>query len=581
VRRALPVLLVLVLVPLAFASAANATRTLYVGGVFGDGIASLSIAANGALSPTVGSPNGTLETDGVALTPDGAHLFATSAGTQTILTYDVNADGSLSATGGLLLSGPPDPDPTEIAISPDGKHAYIADPGPEGVRVFTIAENGSLTPVETALMPEANNTSGVAITPDGRLLFASATNPPTRIYGFAVGLTGSLTPLIPPFTSAVAGAQALSIAPNGNTLYVASTGTAGIQAFATENNELAQIKGSPVANGVAHPGVAVSPRGDYVYASRTGAPGAIESFAVGDIGQLTSVAAPFAAVDETAGIAVTPDGTRVYSAGDVTDGGVSAFTSTAGALSLVAPTPFPSNVGLPIFSSLAISPNQPPKASFTSTQQGKSNAVRLDAGGSTDSDGTIVRYDWDFGDGTRLANGGPAPLHTYPGPGTYSATLTLTDEEGCSTTFVSTGQTASCNGSAAAVAERPVAVVDSPPKLLLFGPKRERLDGAIELRASCDEPCTVTARAKLVLSIPGARASAIKRLKVLSVTRGIPTGKRTQLKLKLPAKTLQAAQAGGAAGSKARIKIVATAVDSSGQRSAKATRTIRLTLPAR
>jgi len=49
-------------------------------------------------------------------------------------------------------------------------------------------------------------------------------------------------------------------------------------------------------------------------------------------------------------------------------------------------------------------------------------------GSGTDSDGIIVSYFWGFGDGT---NGtGANASHTYPAIGTYTATLTVTDNEG-------------------------------------------------------------------------------------------------------------------------------------------------------
>ncbi|MGM0592396.1 MAG: PKD domain-containing protein [Halobacteriota archaeon] len=51
--------------------------------------------------------------------------------------------------------------------------------------------------------------------------------------------------------------------------------------------------------------------------------------------------------------------------------------------------------------------------------------VAFDGSNSTD-DGTIVEYEWDFGDGTSAT--GATPNHTYATPGTYTATLTVTDD---------------------------------------------------------------------------------------------------------------------------------------------------------
>ncbi len=54
--------------------------------------------------------------------------------------------------------------------------------------------------------------------------------------------------------------------------------------------------------------------------------------------------------------------------------------------------------------------------------------VMFDGTGSYDSDGTIVSYAWNFGDGT--TGSGAAVSHTYDTDGTFTATLTVTDDLG-------------------------------------------------------------------------------------------------------------------------------------------------------
>jgi PKD repeat protein len=72
--------------------------------------------------------------------------------------------------------------------------------------------------------------------------------------------------------------------------------------------------------------------------------------------------------------------------------------------------------------------NIAPTASAASSCSGLS--CSFDGRGSSDSDGTIVSYEWAFGDGTTAS--GVAVQHAYEQPGTYTVALTVTDEDGAS-----------------------------------------------------------------------------------------------------------------------------------------------------
>jgi len=71
-------------------------------------------------------------------------------------------------------------------------------------------------------------------------------------------------------------------------------------------------------------------------------------------------------------------------------------------------------------------PNQPPVAQLGATCSNLS--CSFSSAGSTDPDGTITSYAWTFGDGGTAT--GPSPSHTYAAAGTYSVTLTVTDNAG-------------------------------------------------------------------------------------------------------------------------------------------------------
>ncbi len=71
-------------------------------------------------------------------------------------------------------------------------------------------------------------------------------------------------------------------------------------------------------------------------------------------------------------------------------------------------------------------PNTPPTASFQLSCAALTCSVN--GSGSTDPDGTIASYAWNFGDGGTAA--GVTASHIYPAAGTYPITLTVTDDDG-------------------------------------------------------------------------------------------------------------------------------------------------------
>jgi PKD repeat protein len=76
--------------------------------------------------------------------------------------------------------------------------------------------------------------------------------------------------------------------------------------------------------------------------------------------------------------------------------------------------------------------NNPPVARWTQSCSGLTCA--LDASTSSDTDGVIASYSWDFGDGTNAS--GPTASHVYADPGSYTVRLTVTDDDGDSNSAV-------------------------------------------------------------------------------------------------------------------------------------------------
>lgn len=134
-----------------------------------------------------------------------------------------------------------------------------------------------------------------------------------------------------------------------------------------------------------------------------------------------------------------PDGTIQSYSWDFGDGatanGVSAQnTFSAGTynvtLTVVDDAGFSDSDSLTII--VASAPNVAPNASASYSAPnpiiaGK-DSVNFSSAGSSDSDGTIVSYRWEFGDGSSANSANPS--HVYAAPGKYTATLTVTDDEG-------------------------------------------------------------------------------------------------------------------------------------------------------
>jgi PKD repeat protein len=85
---------------------------------------------------------------------------------------------------------------------------------------------------------------------------------------------------------------------------------------------------------------------------------------------------------------------------------------------------------------LATRGNLAPVASATLTPASGSGplTVVLDAGASSDEDGAVTSYRWDFGDGTNAE--GAHVTHRFREPGTYFPRVTVSDDDGASDVFV-------------------------------------------------------------------------------------------------------------------------------------------------
>jgi hypothetical protein len=228
------------------------------------------------------------------------------------------------------------------------------------------------------------------------------------------------------------------------------------------NGALSPVPGSPFTAGTSSFGVAITPDGRHAYVPNN-AGDSVFAYDIAPNGALSpTLGSPFGnAGGSPISVALTPGGNRLY-VGDQ-DSTVAAFDVAAnGTLAPVAGSPFPAGVTGPDLESVSITPDQGPKAALTVKPAAPGSATRFGGTGSTDSDGAVASFAWDFGDGTGKTGSTATTSHSYAKAGVYTAKLTVTDSEGCSSAQIFTGQAVSCNGGAGAVA---TASVDTPPSI--------------------------------------------------------------------------------------------------------------------
>jgi DNA-binding beta-propeller fold protein YncE len=451
-------------------STAGATA-LYVESSGSGEVLPYSIAADGSVTP-IACASGCKANGGwgPVVTPNGRYLYATNIGNGSsngsVAGFSIDATGKPS----LLTCSPASNcttqfQPEGLAISPSGRYLYVASNKSSSVSGFAIAADGSLRPVSTTATPA--NPQSLAITPDGRFLYLTVG---AELALFAIASDGTLTALPcsgPPCSSPSGGSfGTVAIAPSGRYMYAVEGSGSVVPRAIGANGSLTNVPcpgTSCAGTGAGGYSLAISPSGGYLYV--TDEPHTLLADAVNADGTLTPKSCG-GACDvgvEPLGLAMSPAGNALYAV-DYVSSTLLPFSIGAGGLpSLMACVSCGAGSQVAYLQTIAAQPDQAPTATLAATAASAGSASSFDAGGSSASDGGhVVRWDWNLGDGTELANAGPRVQHTYAAPGTYVASVTVTDQDGCSTALIFTGQTAYCNGGSSATATRVVSVPAAP-----------------------------------------------------------------------------------------------------------------------
>jgi YVTN family beta-propeller protein len=428
----------------------------------------------------------------VAIAPDGKTAYVINGNFPTgVVPIDI-------ATNEPKPSIPVDQSPRSIAITPDGRFAYVTS---SFSSTNVVSKIDLAAGAVVATIPVGDNLFGIAVTPDGRTVYVvSSSDDAVFPVDVATNAVGAAIP-VGPFPSAVA------VTPDGTSAYVLVPSEEKLVRINTATNTV--VGSIPNVGGFE---LAIAPNSAKAYTA-----GSSETTPVNLAAGVAGAPIATSGQDSFEDVAFLPDGSRTYMTTQHFE--MSNFVGLMTPLVTASDTleaTFPLNA--PGVGALAIVPNQPPRAAFSSAPAPvkPQQAVSFDASGSADTDGgSVARYEWNFGDGTVVTSGGAKPQHTYAKPGTYQVTLTTTDNEGCSVSIVFPGQTAYCNGSSIARVTHPVVVETNicpsvKAKASTFVPKRRpgKVLPGVRVRLSTGVPSRLTVTATLLYELDGKPASA-------------------------------------------------------------------------
>ncbi len=415
------------LAPLLLVPGSARGQTAYVTGTIIGKVTPIDTATNTAGPPiAVGS-----EPVGIAITPDASTAYVANFASNSVTPIDTATN---TAAPAIAVGS----QPVGIAITPDGKTAYVTNRGGNSVTPIDTTTKTAGTPIPISVaFPFA-----IAITPDGRTLYVGGEG------NDAIAVIDTTTNTVVNVVSLTTPSASIAITPDGKTAYVV-----GFGGVVTPIDTATNVAGAPFAIGTAPFGIAISPDGQKAYV--------VNEFSNSVTPFLTATNTALAPISTGPGLpvddAITPDGRTLYvtNTNDGKGGSEDAVTAISTTTNTIVGSPIA--VGGLAFE-VAIAPAQAPIAAFVAQAATLGGATSFDASASSDARGSIATYRWEFGDGTGETTASATTSHTYGAPGTYAARLTVSDSEGCSTTFVFTGQTALCNGSGRASIVEPVTV---------------------------------------------------------------------------------------------------------------------------
>ena len=358
----------------------------------------------------------------VAITPDNTKALVVNNSNATITIIDLT-QASLPQT-----PVPVGNNPTSIAITPDGTRALVTNASDGTVSVIDILDGTTEPAVSVGSFPK-----GIAITPDGLYALVANSGDGT-VSVLSIGSSVQWEYNVSPDPGISHSLSGIAITPNGTTAFVTSSDNDTVYAFSLTSPPFTY--GSSFAVQSQPTAIAIDPAETFVMVANTGSGSvSLYSFSSTDVTNINVGTG-------VNGVCITPDGKHAYIT--FSTGITNVYNITPSSMTFL----YSTTLSAPLTGGIAITPDQAPTASFTTSFNG--SAVCFDASNSSSPWGTIVQYQWNFGDTSSLTSSSPVASHTYGAPGLYTVTLTVVNTNGTSTNVVFTGKTVSNNGGSSA-----------------------------------------------------------------------------------------------------------------------------------
>jgi|GEM_PF-2224252 len=246
----------------------------------------------------------------VAASVDGTRAYAAESGSGKVAIIDTSRiPNNPPVTGEIAVGGRP----VSLALGPDGNELFVVDAANDRVAEYDLSSVDPANPAPAATFAGPAGLAGMALAPDGQALALYSDQGTTVAYynlrhqsGGAAVRTDISVPAIP---------SGLTFSDDGSMLWIA-TGTG----FSTWDRATGKVNSHAVSGGTR--GVVYSARGPSVYFGATTGD-AVYAWSP-DSGTLTTITLPA----PPAGLAVSPDGTRVYAAANCSGCGLDVIDAT-------------------------------------------------------------------------------------------------------------------------------------------------------------------------------------------------------------------------------------------------------------